>query len=103
MAKPDYTEHSSIPISVSLDETMAQQDFTTSTSVNKKRLLFISVLAVLIGICISGISKLLVYLINLVTNISFHRHFSFAASSPATNDYGLWVIIVPAAGGVIVG
>ena len=102
MTNLDHTEHS-IPISVSLDETVQQQDFKTSASVNKKRLLFISVLAVFIGLCISGIAKALVYLINLVTNISFHLRFSFAASSPATHNYGLWVIIVHVIGGVILG
>lgn len=103
MINPSYSEHNGIPISVSLDETIAQQNFNTQTSSNKRRLLFISLLAVLIGFCISAIAKLLVYLINLFTNLSFHHQFSFAATSPATNNYGLWVIIVPAIGGVIVG
>lgn len=102
MIKPDH-EQSGIPISVSLDETLVQQDFNTSISANKKRLLFISALAVLIGVCISIIAKLLVYLINLFTNLSFHNRFSFAHSSPATNDYGIWVIVVPVIGGIIVG
>jgi H+/Cl- antiporter ClcA len=99
----NHTEHSSIPISVSLDETLTQQNLNTPTSTNKTRLLFISALAVFIGICISAIAKLLVYLINFFTNISFHHQFSFAASSPANNHYGLLVIIVPAIGGIVVG
>jgi chloride channel protein, CIC family len=103
MINPDHTGQSGIPISVSLDETIIQQDFTTSAPGNKKRLLFISALAVFIGICISVIAKLLVYLINFVTNISFHHQFSFVHSNPAPNDYGLWVMIIPAIGGVIVG
>jgi chloride channel protein, CIC family len=103
MINPGHTEQSGIPISVSLDETIIQQDFTTSASGNKKRLLFISALAVFIGICISVIAKLLVYLVNFVTNISFHHQFSFVHSNPAPNDYGLWVMIIPAIGGVIVG
>jgi H+/Cl- antiporter ClcA len=103
MMKPDHAGQNGIPVSVSLDETMVQQDLATTTSVNKKRLLFISLLAVLIGVCTSFIAKLLVYLINLVTNLSFHHQFSFASSNPAPNDFGLWVIIIPAIGGVIVG
>ena len=103
MINPGNSEHNSIPISASLDETMAQQDFTTSTSANKKRLLYISSLAIVIGICISVIAKLLVYLINFFTNLSFHHQLSFVASSPATNNYGLWVIVVPVIGGVVVG
>jgi H+/Cl- antiporter ClcA len=103
MNDPGHTEHSSIPVSVSLDETISQQNFIASDSVDKKRILFISVLAVLIGACISAIAKLLVDLINLITNISFHHQFSFAHSTPATNSYGLLVIVVPVIGGIIVG
>ena len=103
MINPANSDHNGIPISASLDETMAQQDFTTSTSANKRRLLFISSLAIIIGICISIIAKLLVYLINFFTNLSFHHELSFAASSPATNDYGLLVIVVPVIGGIVVG
>jgi chloride channel protein, CIC family len=103
MNDPSHAEHSGIPVSVSLDETISQQDFFASDSVHKKRILFISVLAVLIGACISGIAKLLVDLINLFTNISFYHQFSFAPSTPASNQYGLLVIIIPVIGGVIVG
>jgi H+/Cl- antiporter ClcA len=95
--------YNGIPISVSLDETMDQQEVSPLISADKSRLLFISLLAVVIGISISLIAKFLVYLINLITNLSFHHSFSFSASSPATNNYGLWVIVIPAIGGVIVG
>ena len=40
---------------------------------------------------------------NFFTNISFHHQFSFAHSTPATNSYGLLVIVVPVIGGIIVG
>ncbi len=95
--------HNGIPISVSLDETMDQQEISPRISADKTRLLFISLLAVGIGVCISFIAKLLVHLIDLITNLSFHHQFSFAASSPATNTYGIFVIIVPVIGGIIVG
>ncbi len=52
---------------------------------------------------ISLIAKVLVNLINLISNISFHGDFSVAYQSPATNTLGLWVIVIPAIGGVIVG
>lgn len=103
MLKHDDTAPGGIPISVSLEENFAELKGAATTSEEKKRIFYISLLAIGIGAIISVIAKLLVYLINLVTNISFHHSFSFAASSPATNDYGLWVILVPAIGGVIVG
>jgi CIC family chloride channel protein len=96
-------DHNRIPISVSLDEDIDQQDLSPALKSDKKRLLFISCLAIIIGGLISAVSKLLIYLINLITNISFHHVFSAAASSPATHHYGVWVILVPAIGGIIVG
>lgn len=94
---------SRIPVSVSLEDDIIANDFSVNPATDKKRLLFISALAVGIGMIISVLAKLLVLLINLITNISFHQQFSLAATSPATNSYGLMVVIVPVAGGVIIG
>jgi chloride channel protein, CIC family len=69
----------------------------------KKRLLRISCLAIVVASAISVIAKLLVWLINLVTNISFYGSFSAVFHSPAANHLGLWVIVIPAIGGIIVG
>ncbi len=49
------------------------------------------------------IARLLVGLINLVTNLSFFGRWSLAESSPADATLGLWVIALPAVGGIIVG
>lgn len=95
--------HNGIPISVSLNQSMDKQETPPFISADKTRLIFISLLAIVIGICISFIAKFLVYLINLITNISFHHQFSFAANGPASNTLGPWVIVVPAIGGLIVG
>ncbi|WP_316826009.1 chloride channel protein [Pedobacter miscanthi] len=70
---------------------------------SKERLLFISMLSVGVAAVISLIAKVLVSLINLVTNISFYQRFGFDFQSPADNHLGLWVILVPVIGGVIVG
>ena len=103
MMKHEHSGSNGIPISISLDETLIDQDYRVRSSNDKKRLLMISALAVFIGACISIVAKLLVYLINLITNISFHQQFSIAHSSPATNTYGWFVIFIPAIGGIIVG
>ncbi|MBB6112566.1 H+/Cl-antiporter ClcA [Mucilaginibacter lappiensis] len=71
--------------------------------IQKKRLLFISCLSITVAIAISLIAKVLIYLINLVTNISFYGSFSLGFHSPAGNHLGSWVIIIPAIGGVLVG
>ena len=69
----------------------------------KKRLLKITSLAVLIAVCTSFVAKLIVLLIDLITNISFHGSFSAESSSPADNTLGPLVIAIPAIGGIVVG
>ncbi|MFI5138130.1 MAG: chloride channel protein [Sphingobacteriales bacterium] len=69
----------------------------------KKRLMRISCFSIIVAAAISFIAKLLVWLINLVTNIAFYGSVSASFHSPAANHLGLWVIIVPAIGGIIVG
>ncbi|MDE3214284.1 MAG: chloride channel protein [Bacteroidota bacterium] len=63
----------------------------------------ISLLSILIAILASLIAKVLVYLIYLITNLSFFGKWSLAASGPATHTLGLWIIIIPAIGGWVVG
>lgn len=91
-----------IPVSVSLNETLENHTLSFKPA-DKTRLLYISSLAIFVGMLISGIAKVLVNLINLITNISFHGNFSIAYESPATNTLGLWVIVIPAVGGIVVG
>jgi len=69
----------------------------------KTRLIFISAICILIACLISIIAKGLVYLINVVTNISFYGTLDAGFHSPANNHLGLWVIVIPAIGGIIVG
>ncbi|MBS1752572.1 MAG: chloride channel protein [Ferruginibacter sp.] len=93
----------SIPISVSLNSTLEAEDIQKKQDDNKKRLLFISSLAVIVAVAISVIAKLLVYLINFITNVSFHGKFSIADTSPVGSSLGIWIILIPVLGGVIVG
>jgi chloride channel protein, CIC family len=97
------TLQNGIPISISLDDNLAQQDFNPRIATDKKRLLLIASLAVGIGIIISYIAKFLIHLIHLFTNIAFYQHFSFDPASPARNHLGWFVILVPVIGGVFVG
>ncbi|MCW3103699.1 MAG: chloride channel protein [Bacteroidetes bacterium] len=92
-----------IPISVSLNSALEAENFEPQKANNKKRLLTISALTFLVAIAISFIAKVLVALIDLFTNISFYGKFSIEHSSPANNTLGIFVILIPAAGGIIVG
>lgn len=92
-----------IPISPSLPYIIPPKNNPGNTRSSKRRLLHISFLSILVAILISLIAKLLVLLINLVTNISFYGKFDFSFHSPADNHLGLFVIILPAIGGILVG
>ena len=76
---------------------------TNSSRSAKRRLLQISLLSVAVAVVISVIAKILVLLIDLVTNICFYGTFDFSFRSPADNQLGLFVIILPVIGGLIVG
>ncbi|HWJ90735.1 MAG TPA: chloride channel protein, partial [Flavisolibacter sp.] len=103
MYKTEQDSHNRIPIAISLDAEFSKAEPGYGLQPDKKRLLYIAMLAVSIAAITSVIARLLVYLINLITNLFFHLSFSFNSSSPATNHYHAWVIVVPAIGGVIVG
>lgn len=67
------------------------------------RIEFISVLAALIGVLAGVVAYVLVNLIGLITNLTFYHEFSTHLRSPAANHLGGWVILLPVAGGLIVG
>lgn len=92
-----------IPISISLDTATENLPSDRDTLEYKKRLISISFLAIIIAGCISCIAKLLIYLIDLITNISFYGKVAFEDVSPANNTLGLWVIAIPVIGGLIIG
>jgi len=73
-------------------------DFTTT-----RRVIRISLLAVMIGIASAGIAWLLLRLIALFTNIFFYQTFSFENTSPAGSTLGWLIIFVPVIGGLIIG
>jgi len=73
-------------------------DFTTTT-----RVLWLALLAAGIGIVSSLLAKGLLALIALCTNLFFFHRWSAAPVSPADAHLGVWLILVPVAGGLIVG
>ncbi|MEP6947067.1 MAG: chloride channel protein [Acidobacteriota bacterium] len=73
-------------------------DFTTS-----RRVVRISLLAIIIGVISSGIAYALLKLIAFFTNLFFFQRFSFGDASPADNTLGIFLLIVPVVGGLIIG
>ncbi|GAB2898920.1 chloride channel protein [Paraburkholderia jirisanensis] len=75
-----------------------KRDFSSNA-----RLPGISMLAVVIGCLATLAAFVLLSLIHLFTNLFFYGSFSFADHSPALNTLGAWVILIPIAGGLVVG
>jgi CIC family chloride channel protein len=67
------------------------------------RLELISLLAALVGIAAGIVGYILYDLIGLFTNLAFYHEWSVRFRSPANSPLGLWVIVIPAIGGVTVG
>ena len=98
---PSYS--SRIPVSPALSDLENNENGHAKSFVQKTRLLRISAMGIAVAVAVCFIAKFLVWLINLVTNISFYGTISANFHSPSANHMGLWVIVVPAIGGVIVG
>jgi len=59
--------------------------------------------ALLVGLVGGLVAQALLELIYLFTNIFFYGRFSFAITSPVHNHLGLWEILIPPIGGLLVG
>src|SRR5512140_2515910 len=68
-----------------------------------RRILRLSAMALIIGAVSAYIAAALVWLIGLITNLTFYQRLSGAFVSPDGNHLGLWVIVMPAIGGLIIG
>lgn len=98
MSKSNFL-HNILPVSMSLESEHMHQRIPQ----NKKRLITMAMLSVLIAVLVSGVAKLLMYTIDFITNLSFYGKFSFANANPSLNHLGGWEIFIPAIGGIIVG
>lgn len=94
---------SGIPISISLQTTLDDEQISKETTVNKQRVFTVSLLSILVAVCISIIAKGLIGLINLITGLSFHGVLSSSPSTPVDNHLGIFVIFIPVIGGLIIG
>jgi H+/Cl- antiporter ClcA len=74
------------------------RDFTTTW-----RVLPITGLAVLIGVLSAYVAVVLLKLISFFTNVFFFQRFTTAPASPGDTHLGIWVILVPVIGGLVVG
>jgi CIC family chloride channel protein len=67
------------------------------------RLLRITAIAIGIGVLGGFVAEALLRLIALLTNLSFYQRLSLEPASPASADIGLWVLVVPVLGALVIG
>ena len=68
-----------------------------------RRVLLLSVGAAILGILGALVAAALLWLINVITNIAYFARFSSAPVTPADNVLGAASILIPVAGGLIIG
>ncbi|HVM50030.1 MAG TPA: chloride channel protein [Candidatus Acidoferrum sp.] len=73
-------------------------DFSTDS-----RVLLLSFMAMVIGAISSFVAYALLWLIAAITNLAFYHRFSAGAAIPQAHHLGLWVVLVPVAGALVVG
>src|SRR5689334_2483138 len=73
-------------------------DFTTDS-----RVLLLTGLAIIVGAISSLVAYVLVWLINVFTNLAYYQRFSSQSATPAGNHLGIWAVFVPVIGGLIIG
>jgi len=68
-----------------------------------KRILLLSLMAVIVGATSALVAKALVWLIAIFTNLTFYQRFSSDFISPTNHHLGALVIFAPVVGGLIIG
>src|SRR5215469_2597984 len=95
------TVETALPVAPSLDLTLAAENLPIRSSPVDRRVVFICVLAILLGVAASVVAQILVHLIALITNLSFFHRWSFEAPTFIGVQISLWAIGIPVIGGVI--
>jgi chloride channel protein, CIC family len=101
LSKSSTTE--GLPVAPSLEVTLNAAHVPHHTIFVDRRVVQITLVALLIGLVAGLIAQGLVRLIGFITNLSFYGRLTTDFVSPADNNLGIFVIIVPVIGGIIVG
>ena len=92
-----------LPVDASLAPTLAAARAPVQSPLVSLRVVYISLVSIVVAAGAGLVAQGLMRLIGLITNLSFYGRFSTSFASPAGNRLGLGVIVVPVIGGLIVG
>jgi chloride channel protein, CIC family len=106
---PHHVEKASttpgLPISPSMGPALERADIPPEPLLVDRRVVLISFLSILLALAATLIAQVLLWLIQVITNISFHHTISGAANPPVIRGQGAHfdVFYIPVIGGLIVG
>jgi len=94
-----------LPVSPSLGPALDAASVPVHSTIVDGRVVLMCAVSILLAVASAFIAEGLMRLIALITHLSFHQRFSFDVHSatPADNHLGVWVMVVPVIGGIIVG
>lgn len=102
-----------LPIAPALGLSLDAARMPLKSTLVTRRILLISVLAVILGVVAAYVAQLLMLTINLITDLCFYGRVSDVIGpnartgsfvlSPAGNHLGAWVILIPVIGGLLAG
>lgn len=101
--KSETPKLESLPIAPSLELSLTEARVSRFQPVVDRTVLRIIFISLIIGAVGGFVALGLTRLIGLITNLAFYGRLSSSFISPAGNHLGLYVIVVPVIGGIIVG
>ena len=96
-------EQSRIPVSPSLDAAMNELRTPIREPTISTRVVYMTGIAVVIGVAAGIVAVVLAGLIGLITNFAFFGRFGTDLVAPAGGRGGWWLLVIPTLGGLIVG
>jgi chloride channel protein, CIC family len=102
-SSPHSATTDGLTVSPALDLVAEAAQVPLEATLVDRRVIKLSLMAIMLGAVAAGTSVVLMRLIALITNFAFYQHISFDFVPPAGNQLGIWVVGVPIVGGLIVG
>jgi len=101
--KSESPKLESLPVAPSLEPSLSAARVSRFQPVVDRTVLRIICISLIIGAVGGFVAQGLTRLIGLITNLAFYGRLSSSFVSPAENHLGIFVIVVPVIGGIIVG
>jgi len=99
----DSSSTEGLPVAPSMGVTLESVVTPQLSTTVSARVVFLSLIAIVIGLAAGVVAQILLALIGLITNLCFYGRLTTQFLSPAANHLGVFVILVPVLGGVVVG